>query len=71
MHGLGFVSPYTETRYNLKAWSVSRETPQNPREYFNMVNSKAHNVIERCFEGAEEEMGNFSRAIKISARGYH
>ena len=48
-HGPGFVTPYPNTRYHLKSWGVGREAPQNHEEYFNMLHSKARNVIERAF----------------------
>lgn len=47
-YGHGFLTPYTQTRYHLKAWGMGMEAPQNPQEYFNMVHSKARNVIERA-----------------------
>ena len=53
-HGPGFVTPYTDTRYHLKSWSVGKEAPQNADEYFNMVHSKARNVIEHCFSVLEK-----------------
>ena len=48
-HGEGFMCPYTQTRYHLKAWGIGRQAPQNSHEYFNMVHSMARNIIERCF----------------------
>lgn len=48
-HGKGFVTPYTQTRYHMKAWGSGMEASQNPQEYFNMVHSKERNVIERAF----------------------
>ncbi|KAK6136850.1 hypothetical protein DH2020_029405 [Rehmannia glutinosa] len=45
----GFLTPYKGVRYHLDEWGEGNSIPQNPKEYFNMTHSKAHNVIERAF----------------------
>ncbi|XP_056162964.1 protein ALP1-like [Syzygium oleosum] len=47
-NGDGFLAPYRGTRYHLSEWTEGC-MPNSPEEYFNMKNSQARNVIERCF----------------------
>ncbi|XP_042012281.1 protein ANTAGONIST OF LIKE HETEROCHROMATIN PROTEIN 1-like [Salvia splendens] len=45
----GFLTPYRGVRYHLKEWGPGTDTPQNPKELFNMRHTKARNIIERAF----------------------
>ncbi|KAK9292927.1 hypothetical protein L1049_020908 [Liquidambar formosana] len=47
-NGEGFLAPYRGQRYHLNDWRQGN-TPNTPKEFFNMKHSAARNVIERCF----------------------
>ncbi|XP_051196783.1 protein ALP1-like [Lolium perenne] len=48
-NGPGFLSPFRSTRYHLKEWAASILGPQTEKELYNLRNSRARNVVERCF----------------------
>ena len=43
-----FFALYRAQHYHINKWRVDRQ-PQFMEEYFNMIHSKARNMIERCF----------------------
>ncbi|XP_042012353.1 uncharacterized protein LOC121760805 [Salvia splendens] len=45
----GFLTPYRGVRYHLKEYGPGTESPQDPKEMFNMCHTKARNIIERAF----------------------
>ncbi|KAG8382976.1 hypothetical protein BUALT_Bualt05G0135900 [Buddleja alternifolia] len=45
----GFLTPYRSVRYHLDEWAEGNRSPQNAKEYYNMMPSKARNVIERTW----------------------
>nr|KAJ0202150.1 hypothetical protein LSAT_V11C600330720 [Lactuca sativa] len=45
-NGEGFLTPYRGQRYHLNDWS---RLPTNAKELYNMRDSSARNIIERCF----------------------
>ncbi|KAG8389911.1 hypothetical protein BUALT_Bualt01G0028200 [Buddleja alternifolia] len=45
----GFLTPYRSVRYHLDKWAEVTRAPQNVKEYYNMMHSKARNVIERTW----------------------
>ncbi|KAL0554766.1 hypothetical protein IC582_008694 [Cucumis melo] len=44
----GFLAPYRGQRYHLQEWRGAANAPTNAKEYFNMKQSSARNVIERA-----------------------
>ncbi|KAG8371456.1 hypothetical protein BUALT_Bualt13G0089400 [Buddleja alternifolia] len=45
----GFFTPYRLVQYHLDEWAEGTQAPQNAKEYYNMMHSKARNVIERTW----------------------
>ncbi|KAG8371579.1 hypothetical protein BUALT_Bualt13G0102600 [Buddleja alternifolia] len=49
MNCTGFLTPYRSVRYHLDEWGEGNRAPQNEKEYYNMMYSRARNVIERTW----------------------
>ncbi|KAI3472510.1 hypothetical protein Pfo_031042 [Paulownia fortunei] len=45
----GFLSPYRSVRYHLDDWGEGNSRLRNKEKFFNMMHSKARNVIKRAF----------------------